>query len=70
MSDNSIGFPLSDAVRIRSALRAAKAAKAIAATQEFDEDAVRLLLERVESELEKASVAADLSPPVGFRKAA
>ncbi len=46
---------MTDTLTIRTALRAAKRAKAIAASREFDEDVVRLLLERVEHELEASA---------------
>ena len=48
---------MADTSTIRTALKAARRAKAIAASGEFDEDVVRLLLERVEHELEAASAA-------------
>jgi hypothetical protein len=51
---------MSDAVRAAAALRTARRAKAIAVSQEFDADAVRLLLKRAEQQLEEVSAAAGL----------
>jgi hypothetical protein len=58
--NTSVTFPMSDAVRAIAALRAARRAKAIAVSQEFDADAVRLLLKRAEQQLEEVSAAAGL----------
>ena len=63
MPDNLIFFPTSDTLRAMAAVRAARRAETIAASREFDDDAVRLVLERVEHELEEASVAAGLCAP-------
>jgi hypothetical protein len=58
MSDTLITFPMSETLTMRAALRAARRARAIATSREFDDDAVRLLVERVEHELEEVSKAA------------
>jgi hypothetical protein len=63
MLDNLETFPMSDAVRARAALHAAQRAKAIAITQEFDGDAVRVMLQRAKEELNEASTAAGLVRP-------
>lgn len=60
MPDDLIAFPMSDAMRARAALRAARRAKAIVASQEFDDDAVQFMLERAEQELEEALSTAGL----------
>ena len=60
MPDNLVNVPMSDAIRAKAALRAAQRAKAIADSQEFDDDAVRLLLKRAEQELQEVSTAAGL----------
>jgi hypothetical protein len=46
---------MSDWLTVKAALHAAKRARAIAASGEFDEDATRLLLDRAERELEEVS---------------
>jgi hypothetical protein len=58
--DNVDTFPMSDAVRATAALQAAQRAKAIAISQEFDGDAVRVMLQRAKEELNEASTAAGL----------
>jgi hypothetical protein len=63
MLDTLFTSPMSDTLTMRAALRATRRVRAIAASREFDDDAVRLLMERVEHELEEASVAADLCVP-------
>jgi hypothetical protein len=60
MQHTSVGIPLSDTSTMKAAIRAARRARAIAASREFDDDAVRLLLNRAEQELEEASTAAGL----------
>ena len=57
---DKFAFPMSDAMRAKAVLRAAQRAKAIADGQEFDDDAVRLLLKRAEQELQEVSTAAGL----------
>jgi len=42
----------------------------VLASGEFDDDSVRLLVERVEHDLEEASVSAGLREPVGLKQAA
>ncbi len=60
MPDNALTVPLSDTIRLQAALRAAQRARAIAISQEFDLDAVELMLERAEQELKEATLAAGL----------
>jgi hypothetical protein len=60
MSDKLVNFPMSDAIRARAALQAARRAKAIADSQAFDDDVVRSFLKRAERELQEASTAAGL----------
>ena len=62
--NTSVTFPMSDAVRANAALRTARRAKAIAVSQEFDADAVRLLLQRAEQQLEEVSAAAGLDQKI------
>ena len=63
MLDTSVSVPMSDMLAMRAALIAVRRARAIAASREFDDDAVRLMVERAECELEEASVAAGFSVP-------
>ncbi len=71
MADDLIFFPMSDAIRARVALRAARLANLIADSHEFDGDAVRLFLARAQQELQQLSTAAGIGDPAGqLRKAA
>jgi hypothetical protein len=51
---------MSDTLTMRAALRAATRARAIAVSRESDDDAVRLLVERMEHEFKEASNATGL----------
>ncbi len=61
MPETTFTVPLSDTARLQAAVRAARRARAIASRQEFDRDAVELMLRRPEQELEEALLAAGLS---------